>query len=81
MLFTKYYGPVGYTEPDSNPTPAPKVDPPRPRPPWKVIILFLPGGSKLPGPPDGKNWLDVLLLLLKVAAAGVALWKAVAAVV
>lgn len=51
------------------------------RNPWKVMVFFLPAaGSRPTGPPNGKNWLDLLLLILKVAAAGVALWKAVAMV-
>jgi len=46
---------------------------------WKIFIFLLPGGHQ-PGPPrkpNGKHWLEIALMLLKVLAAVFALIKAV----
>lgn len=46
---------------------------------WKVFVFFLPGKSGAPKPPklpNGKHWLELLLMLLKIAGAVWALVKA-----
>lgn len=64
-------------KPSSKPTKTPEPGAPAS---WKVFIFFLPGSGGSPQPPKlpgGKHWLELLLLLLKVAAALYALVKAV----
>lgn len=47
-------------------------------PVWKVLIFFVPSpAGGLPPSPNGKGWLELLLLVVKVLAAVAALWKAV----
>ncbi|MEM9836852.1 MAG: hypothetical protein AAF828_10140 [Bacteroidota bacterium] len=59
------------TPPSTTPTPSNQHN-------WKVFVFFLPGsGKKPPKPPNGKTWLEIILLVVKVAAAIFALVKTI----